>query len=82
MEIKNCITLEDYVKMYNRNVDVKRITQKSDPSNSLPLVNIGSDKSIRFSVQSIGINTFVKQNERLVLGCWHSLGKQEYYKPL
>jgi hypothetical protein len=63
----------------NRNVDVKRITQKSDPSNPRfivkgfdkylqhiqregrfyrkPLVNKGSDKSIRFSVQSIGINT-------------------------
>jgi hypothetical protein len=24
----------------------------------------------------------VKQNEGLVSGCWHSLGKQEYYKPL
>jgi hypothetical protein len=63
----------------NRNVDVKHITQKSDPSNPRcivkvfdkylqhipregrfyrqPLVNKGSDKSIRFSVQSIGINT-------------------------
>jgi hypothetical protein len=63
----------------NRNVDVKRITQKSDPSNPRcivkvfdkylqhipregrfyrkPLVNKGSDTSIRFSVQSIGINT-------------------------
>jgi hypothetical protein len=63
----------------NRNVDVKRITQKSDPSKQRfivkgfdkylqhiqregrfyrkPLVNKGSDKSIRFSVQSIGINT-------------------------
>jgi hypothetical protein len=63
----------------NRNIDVKRITQKSDPSNPRcivkvfdkylqhipmegrfyrkPLVNKGSDKSIRFSVQSIGINT-------------------------
>ena len=58
---------------------MKRITQKSDPSNPKcivkvfdkylqhisregrfyrkPLVNKGSDKSIRFSVQSIGINT-------------------------
>ena len=63
----------------NRNVDVKRITHKSDPSNPRcivkvfdkylqhipregrfyrkPLVNKGSDKSIRFSVQSIEINT-------------------------
>jgi hypothetical protein len=24
----------------------------------------------------------VKQNVGLVSGCWHSLGKQEYYKPL
>ena len=53
---------------------MKRITQKSDPSNPrcivkvfdkylqhIPLVNKGSDKSIRFSVQSIGINTLSKR---------------------
>jgi hypothetical protein len=58
----------------NRNVDLKRITQKSDPSNPrcivkvfdkylqhIPLVN----KSIRFSVQSIGINTLSKRMKDL-----------------
>ena len=62
----------------NRNVDLKRITQKSDPSNPrcivkvfdkylqhIPLVNKGSDKSIRFSVQSIGINTLSKRMKDL-----------------